>query len=160
MNSLIHSPIGLFHLLTAVAALVLGTVVIALQKGSKLHRLLGYAYFYSMLTMNGSAFFLYNLFGVFGPFHVAALLSLATLIAGMVPAIRRKPENGWLRLHGTFMFFSVVGLYAALFAEILTRIPGKPFFTTVGLVTIAVTLAGAIIFNLLRNSWFRGTNSN
>ena len=74
------------HIGTAVSALVFGLCVLLVRKGTRLHKQLGYAYFFNMLGLNISALFIYQLTGHFGPFHGAALASLLTLIAGFVPA--------------------------------------------------------------------------
>jgi uncharacterized membrane protein len=79
---------GFVHIALAVAALASGLAVALLPKGTRRHRLLGRVYVASMLGLNLTALAIYNLFGVFGPFHVAALISLATVAAGWVPALR------------------------------------------------------------------------
>jgi hypothetical protein len=40
-----------------------------------------------MLFLNLTALSIYHLFGRFGPFHVASVISLATICAGFVPAV-------------------------------------------------------------------------
>jgi hypothetical protein len=86
-----------------------------------MHVRFGYAYAGMMFILNASAFLIYDLFGSFGPFHWAALISLSTLIAGLVPAFFRWPEKNWLELHYEFMNWSIVGLYAAFWSETFTR---------------------------------------
>lgn len=153
MDNLIHSTTGLVHVLTAIAAMVAGTLVLLIKKGTRIHRLWGYLYFYLMLVMNGTSFLMYGLLGTFGPFHVAALFSLATLLAGFVPVIRRKPHSKWLMQHFTFMYFSIVGLYAAFASETLTRIPKTPFFTMVILASLLITAIGVVIYKRMRPRW-------
>ncbi len=153
MATLVHSTTGLIHLLTALGAMVIGTVVLIIRKGTRTHRFFGYLYFYLMLIMNGTAFMLYSLFGTFGPFHVAALASLITVLLGLIPAIKRKP--GWLQPHLTFLYYSIVGLYAALASETLTRIPKSPFFTVVIIASVAVTVLGVIIFKIMKPLWLK-----
>ena len=153
MATLVHSTTGLIHLLTALGAMVIGTVVLIIRKGTRTHRFFGYLYFYLMLIMNGTAFMLYSLFGTFGPFHVAALASLITVLLGLIPAIKRKP--GWLQRHLTFLYYSIVGLYAALASETLTRIPKSPFFTVVIIASVAVTVLGVIIFKIMKPLWLK-----
>ncbi|HRX01472.1 MAG TPA: hypothetical protein P5280_18410, partial [Cyclobacteriaceae bacterium] len=86
---------------------------------------------------------------------VAAIISLLTLLGGMIPIFFRKKITAWQRVHGTFMYYSVVGLYAAFFSEILTRIPGQSFSGMVILASVAVTIIGVILFNKLKSRWFR-----
>ena len=156
MDTLVHSTTGLIHLLTAIAAMVVGTWVLIIRKGTRIHRMLGYFYLYLMLTMNGTAFMLYGLFGTFGPFHVAAVFSLVTLLLGIVPVIRQKP--GWFMRHFTFMYFSIIGLYAAFASESLTRIPSTPFFTMVILASVTITLIGVIVYYRMRPKWVKTFN--
>jgi len=157
--NLIHSTTGFFHVATALGAMVLGTLVLVRKKGTPFHRFLGYGYFYSMLAMNISSFALTGLTGSFGPFHVAAVSSLLTLIAGIIPAIRRKPARKWIMIHGTFMYFSVVGLYAAFFSELFTRIPHQPFYTMVFMATAGVTIAGTLLYIKWKPKWLAQFNS-
>lgn len=133
--------------------MVIGTLVLLLPKGTRTHRFLGYLYFYLMIVMNGTAFMIYGLFGTFGPFHVAALASFATLMAGFIPVLRRKPANKWLILHFTFMYFSIVGLYAAFASEALTRIPKSPFFTMVIFASLTITGIGVMFYIKIRPRW-------
>lgn len=51
------------------------------------------------------------------------------------------------------MYWSVIGLYAALVSEIVTRIPGVNFGLMVGLGTAAVMLVGWIVFLKNSRSW-------
>ncbi|HEU4744803.1 MAG TPA: DUF2306 domain-containing protein [Anaerolineales bacterium] len=81
------------HIGTAVAALIFGVCVFLTRKGTRLHKQLGYAYFFNMPGLNISALFIYRLTGHFGPFHGAALASLLTLMAGFSAAYRRGA--GW-----------------------------------------------------------------
>lgn len=153
MRQIVFSEIGLVHLIVSILALIFGTLVLMLEKGTKRHKQIGYAYFVSMLGVIGTAFMIYRLFGRFGVFHITALISLVTLSAGMIPAILRKPVNNWFRLHYGFMFWSVIGLYAAFAAETLVRVPQTPFFGMVGIATFIVILFGAIIFGIYKKKW-------
>ena len=81
------------HIGTAVAALIFGVCVFLTRKGTRLHKQLGYAYFFNMPGLNISALFIYRLTGHFGPFHGAALASLLTLMAGFSAAYRMGA--GW-----------------------------------------------------------------
>ncbi|HEX8907033.1 MAG TPA: DUF2306 domain-containing protein [Longimicrobiaceae bacterium] len=146
------SPLGWLHLAAALAALAAGAWVLLRPKGTALHRRVGWAYAASMLLLNGTALLIYRLTRVFGPFHVAALVSLATLVAGVVPAWRRRPPGAWVERHYFFMAYSYLGLVAAAFAETATRLPvarafaGGPtaaFWATVAAVSAAIFAAGA-----------------
>jgi hypothetical protein len=101
-----------------------------------------------------TALMIYRLTGTFGPFHVAALVSLATVIVGIIPAWRRRPVDKWLDRHYFWMAYSYLGLVAAAFAETATRVPalqasaGGPtplFWTAVVIVLVAVFVVGSRI---------------
>lgn len=149
-----HDELGLVHLISALLSVLLGTVILAARKGTLLHKTVGYAYVLSMLTVNITAFFMYHLFGGFGIFHVAALVSLITLLCGIIPAIRKSPKN-WRVYHFIWMYWSVLGLYAAFASELLTRIPKTPFFGMVGIATGAIMLIGAIGFRINKKKWLK-----
>jgi len=159
MQSIVHSPVGLLHLAASCAALILGLAILCLQKGTARHKRMGYAYVVSMLTVNGTAFLIYQLWGRFGVFHWFAVLSLLTLLAGILPLflVRERPRAR--SLHLSFMYWSVIGLYSALVAEIMVRIPHALFRGNFGL-AINVSIfslmgLGGVLFGYLRQKWHR-----
>lgn len=116
-----HSTVGLVHLLSAFVAMVTGAIVLLSTKGGLFHKRAGYVYVAAMLVLNATAFMIYHLFGHFGPFHALAIVSLTGIVGGMLPMLFRRRITGWIYLHYYFMNWSVVGLYAAFWAETLTR---------------------------------------
>jgi len=149
MENIISSPIGLIHTIFASIAVITGAIVILNNKGTQFHKKVGYVYVISMLIMNATAFGIYRLFGGFGVFHVLALLSLFALLGGMYPILNRKKVKDWYIKHLEVMSWSVVGLYAALAAEIGVRFFEKEmFFPIVGISSGLITTIGAI---LIRN---------
>jgi uncharacterized membrane protein len=153
MHHLVYSTWGLAHLLAAVLSLLLGTAVLALPKPGKLHRRLGYGYVGSLAVMLSTSFAIYRQYYGLGIFHFAALLSAATLLAGMVPLWRRQPGRHWLHWHYGFMYLSVLELYVALVAEGLVRVPGLAFWEVAGASLAVVLLPGAALFGRLRRQW-------
>lgn len=152
--------VGWVHLIASIIALVLGTISLALTKGTALHKKIGYGYAVSMLILLITAFMLYNLFGRWGIFHWAAVVSSLTLAAGMLPILMRS--KNYLAHHLSFMYWSVMGLYGAFAAEIMVRIPriivehglpNKTFFimTSIG-VALVMGIAG-FCFSKLSNKW-------
>ena len=117
MESYQFDTIGLAHFGFAILSMILGALIIFIRKGGSIHRILGYLYFFGMIGLNVTALMIYKLFGFFGPFHVFAVISLATTVAGFIPAYVKKPKNTWLEYHYEFMNWSVVGLYAAFWSE-------------------------------------------
>ncbi|MFC4252782.1 DUF2306 domain-containing protein [Sinimarinibacterium flocculans] len=135
-------PIATIHVLFSVLAIAVGVVIFSIRRGTPVHRRLGYVYIGAMLALNGSALMLYARDGSFGPFHIAALLSLATLTAGAVPVMLRRPRGGWLPLHWELMSWSFVGLIAAAVAEAVFRIPGIAYWPSIITGTLAVFVGG------------------
>jgi uncharacterized membrane protein len=136
--------LGLFHTVCALVALGSGAAVLLRRKGTRSHRRIGRVYVGSMLMLNVTALMIYRLFGGFGPFHVAAVASLLTVVAGIVPAVRRKPAN-WVEHHYAWMTWSYVGLCAAGISEVATRVPGFGFWWAVLIGTFAVIGIGAVL---------------
>lgn len=138
------NALGWFHMVCALTALGSGAVVLLRRKGTRAHRRTGWVYVGSMLALNVTALMIYRLFGGFGPFHAAAVASLATVLAGIVPAVRRKPAN-WVDHHYAWMTWSYVGLCAAAVSEVATRTPGFRFWWAVLAGTVAVVAIGGLL---------------
>ena len=167
-ENLITGQVGLIHLITSILALFFGTLVLATKKGTLLHKRMGYAYTGSMFLLLVTAFMLYNLFGRFGIFHWAAVVSSLTLIGGMIPMILKKPKS-YISMHFNFMYWSVFGLYGAASAEVLTRIPkviedgGVPnhvFYNMVGLAVFITMGLGYFIMWRKKRAWNRFDQAN
>lgn len=137
--------ISWLHMATAIIAMVAGLFVLLQTKGTRRHRRIGYLYVVSLVTLNVSSFFIFKLTGRFSPFHVAAFLSLATVIAGFLPVYWRRPAQGWLVLHLQFMAWSYIGLLAAAASELAVRIPESPFWWAVIASSAVIFMAGAVI---------------
>jgi uncharacterized membrane protein len=141
-----HSTIGLIHLLSALLAMAAGAVVFLNRKGGLLHKRIGYLYTMLMLVVNVTAFFIFRVTGSFGTFHWLALVSLTALLGGMGPVLARKRISGWIYWHYYFMSWSVVGLYAAFWAETFTRLlPMSRFWPAVVVATAATMLVGSFL---------------
>ncbi len=157
------STLGVVHLVASVASIMLGAIILAQSpKGGRQHRQLGWAYVVAMLMVNGTAFLIYRLFGGFGPFHVAAIISLTGIVAGVLAGRRarvaRLANQQFLRsnrveVHYWWMTFSYVGLVAALASEAITRVPalraigggGAMFGAAVGGATALVFAIGSYL---------------
>lgn len=143
---IVHSLFGLVHTILAVAAMVFGSVVLLRPKGDKRHVRIGYAYFWSMIFMNLTAFGIYN-FGGFSLFHGFAIFSLLTLAAGVYPAVKRS--MGWYPRHYYFMSWSVVGLYCAFWSEVGTRLLDMQYFWwAVMLASLLTAGIGAVVIQV------------
>ncbi len=135
--------LGLTHFATALLALSSGAVVVFGRKGTRFHRNLGRVYFGSMLALNISALSIYDLFGGFGAFHFAALVSLVTVVLGVRSAWMRHAN--WRFSHAYWMSWSYVGLVAAAVAESATRYLKFDFGLTVAIASLMVFVIGAML---------------
>ena len=153
MGKIIGDEIGLVHLISSCFALIFGTYILIAKKGTKQHIKIGYLYVISMIILILTAFMIYRLFNGWGIFHYTTLLSLITIALGMIPIWIKKPVNKWKYLHFSFMYWSVIGLYAAFSAEILARIPKTPFFGMVGIATGGIMLIGGVFFGINKDKW-------
>jgi hypothetical protein len=113
-----------------------------------------------MIILNITAFMIYRLFGKFGIFHWFAILSFLTLVLGIYPVLVKNFKN-YLLVHFNYMYWSVVGLYCAFCAEILTRIPfiydlpnKRQLFGILTSVSIFIVMTIAtIIFVKMKPKW-------
>lgn len=117
------SATGWIQTILAIAALLTGAGNLLRPKGTTVHRWLGRGFAVSMAGLNLSALTIYRLTSHFDTFHVLALLSLATLAAGVVPVLLHRPRGYWLGLHYFAIGLAYAGLCAALFNELLARVP-------------------------------------
>ncbi len=144
-----NDALGHLHMYAAIAALVLGAVVLARRKGDIAHRLLGLSYVFAMLATNATALVMYEFTGGPNFFHVAAAVSLITsagaLVAIVVYAGTRAPKA--LETHIELMSWSYFGVVLAAIAEVFTRGLGpqidslETFWT---LFSISMAVSGAV----------------
>lgn len=158
---MVNQVIALFHIVNSTLALVFGFCIFLLAKGTRSHKFFGYGYVISMALLNISAMFIYNLTGRMGPFHIAAIFSFFTLVAGFFPAWRRKPAKFWLEYHYQFMCWCYAGLVAAALSEVLTRLPSSPFWTAVAASSFLVFLVSGWLISRhdpreLARDYFKG----
>lgn len=162
LTNLISGPIGLVHLIASLLAMLTGMFVLLTTKGTTQHKKVGYWYAASMLTLNLTAFMIYRLYGKFAIFHWLAVVSCLTLFAGLYPIFRRTGSDYLLR-HFSFMYWSVIGLYAAFMAETFVRLPrlvlrpdGSPntiFYKMVGYAVGLTLCIGVFCFIKLKPKW-------
>jgi uncharacterized membrane protein len=160
MDNIVSGATGLIHLIVSIIALITGLVVLITTKGTKRHKQIGYIYAISMVILNITAFMIYKLFGKFGIFHWFAVVSCLTLLLGIYPVLVKNFKN-YLLVHFNYMYWSVVGLYCAFCAEILTRIPfiydlpnkRQLFGILTGVSIFIVMTIATIIFAKMKPKW-------
>lgn len=153
MYDFVKSSLGWFHLITALLAMLAGAFVLATRKGTKQHKQVGYIYVFSMLLVCGSAMGIYRLTGTFGIFHITAIVGFLTLAGGIIPMLMKNINRKYKAVHIWFMYYSVLGLYAAFASELIVRIPDKPFYTMVGVATGSIFLIGTIFILKKEKVW-------
>ncbi len=168
MHNFVTGANGWIHLLASILALATGAMVLAATKGTQKHKQTGYVYAASMVVVNVTAFMIYRLFGGFGIFHALAIVSGLTLVGGLYPLYSKK--GNYLITHFSFMYWSVIGLYGALVAEVFSRLPrmvldadGRPmtiFYQFIGIGTAMVMGAGVYGFIKYRPVWTKQFGEN
>jgi uncharacterized membrane protein len=153
MYDFVNSSLGWFHLATALLAMLTGAFVLATRKGTKRHKQVGYIYVMSMILVCASAMGIYRLTGTFGIFHVTAIVGFLTLAGGMIPMFMKNLERKYKAVHVWFMYYSVLGLYAAFASELSVRIPDRPFYTMVGIATGTIFSVGTIFILKKEKVW-------
>lgn len=153
MNYFFNDTIGLIHLVSSIFALIFGTMVLVQKKGTKKHKRIGYFYVMSMVILLITSFLIYRMFNGFGMFHYAAFFAALNLFLGMIPIWTKRPKINWKFYHLNFMYWSVIGLYMALAAELTTRIPETPFFGMVYTSSGLVLLLGFLLYFKKLNDW-------
>lgn len=159
MAEIYTGSIGLIHVISSCSALFFGSLILFTKKGTSRHRKMGYAYVFSMLVLLTTALMIYRLFNGWGIFHYFALLSLLTILLGMLPLWAKTSRSNAIYFHFIFMYWSVIGLYAAFASEVLTRIPKTPFFNMIGLATGIIMLLGGVYFKIKKKSWLATMNT-
>ncbi|MES2574735.1 MAG: DUF2306 domain-containing protein [Bacteroidota bacterium] len=162
MEQIVSGTTGLIHLIVSIIALITGLAVLVMTKGTKKHKRVGYIYAISMILLNVTAFMIYKVYGKFGLFHWLAVGSCLTLFAGLYPVLTKSGKN-YLLKHFNFMYWSVVGLYTALMAEIFSRLPkiiltdtGNPttaFYNGVGIGIGVVTTIAILFYIKYKPKW-------
>ncbi len=129
-----ESLVALGHVAAAVSALVLGAVVILREKGTSSHRMFGGGYVALLLAVNVAALLLHRE-ATFGVFHVLSLVSLVTVLVGVVPMVIGPRSPATIARHAYLMVWSYAGLVAAGVGQLgASRLDGSPLmvFAVIG----------------------------
>lgn len=168
-GNFITSQTGLIHFIFSMLALLLGTAVLVMNKGTQKHKLIGKLYVYSMLVVLITAFMTYRLFGTWGIFHWTAVVSTLTILLGLIPIRIKRPAKNYVMLHFSFMYWSVIGVYGAFVSETLVRMPkvviesgfpNKIFYNMIGIGMAIVMGLGVFYFIKLKPKWEAQFNVN
>ena len=161
-GNFITSDTGMIHFVSSILALLLGTLILVLNKGTTKHKIIGRLYALTMLVVLITAFMTYRLFGTWGIFHWTAVISSLTLICGLIPILTKRPTNNYISLHFSFMYWSIMGVYGAFVSETLVRmpkvvvesgIPNRFFYYMTGIGTAIVMGLGVYFFLKNKPKW-------
>jgi uncharacterized membrane protein len=100
------------HLVAAVSALLVGSVVLLLPKGTSTHRTIASVYVLALVFVDVAALSLHRE-DAFGVFHALAVVSLGTIAVGLAPLLLGKRSATAITTHAYCMTWSYAGLVAA-----------------------------------------------
>jgi uncharacterized membrane protein len=106
-------------------SLVLSILLLAINKESRLHRLLGRVFVPCLVVLNVSALVI-KVHG-FTFFHYLAIASLVIAMFGMIPLMLERTQRS-MDLHITCMYASIVAVFTGGVTEALVRIPVFPYY--------------------------------
>lgn len=156
LTPLIDAPLPVqIHAFAAIAALLLGAVVLFRRKGTPLHKAMGRVWAALMLVTAGSAIFIneIRLIGPFSPIHIFSVVTFVGLAYGI-----REIRRGNVRAHRSTM--QALYFFALILAGAFTLLPSRRMHDVLfgaeagwkpSLIAIALALtASAAIFVRLR----------
>ena len=108
-----------------------------------------------MFGLNVTALLIDRVFGSFGAFHMLSLINLSLLLTGFGAVLLQRPQKVWLDYHYYFMGCSYVGLMAATATEVMVRVVRWRFALAVVVPTIAVTVLGGFLVQVLKRGTMR-----
>ena len=108
------------HVATVIPALFIGTLLLALRKGTPLHKALGRLWALLMMATALASFGLHGLTGGIGPIHIFSVITLVS-----IPLAIWRARAGDIRGHRRAMLGPYIGLLGAgLFAFLPGRLLG------------------------------------
>lgn len=114
----VHKWMGYFSLLLSI-------LLLAVNKESRAHRLLGRVFVPCLVVLNVSALVI-KVHG-FTFFHYLAIASLIIAVVGMLPLMFARTQRS-MDLHITCMYASIVAVFTGGVTEALVRIPIFPYY--------------------------------
>lgn len=139
------SPLGIFHTIVGVAAIVAGLIGIVRAGKIDLDRLTGKTYFYCTLVTSLTALGIYK-HGGFNPGHGLSIIVILLLSAAYFLHSRRKGNNRSRYFENFFLSFSFFLSWVPTVNETLTRVPvGHPLAKDITDPLIGKTLAFILV---------------
>ena len=131
------------HLVAAVSALLVGSVVLLLPKGTPTHRRIATFYVLALVLVNVAALSLHRE-NAFGVFHALAVASLVTIAVGLSPLLLGKSSPRVIATHGYCMTWSYAGLVAAGCGQLTVTVRQDAGAWVVPVVIVAVLSVGGV----------------
>ncbi len=128
------------HLVAAVTALLVGSVVLVLPKGTPTHRTIATVYVVSLVLVDVAALSLHRE-DTFGVFHALAVVSLGTLGVGLAPLLLGKRSALAIATHAYCMTWSYAGLVAAGCGQLAVTVGGQDIGSGVVPIVIGAVLS-------------------
>jgi uncharacterized membrane protein len=123
------TPVILAHLFTALGALVVGGIALALRKGSALHKAFGRIWVGLMLSTTLISFGIQRS-GSFSPIHILSVVTLVGVSAAVFAAMRGRIKAHRRGMLATYISLAVTGAFALLPGRLL----GNAVLGSVGLI--------------------------
>ena len=108
------------HAITALVAVIMGSIQLISAKGTKQHQVLGYLWVSMMMYVSISSFFIseIQLWGAFSPIHLLSIWTLCSLVMAVYYA-----RQGNIRQHKIWMV--LLYILALLVTGLFTLWPGR-----------------------------------
>jgi len=116
----------LIHTLASITALITGGMIFFNNKGTGLHRKIGYIYASSMVIVLVTSFFIFQLFDGFGVYHACSIVSGITLMIGLYFPLFKRSFPKWVEHHMVWMSYSYIGLVMAGGSHLFPIFPEWP----------------------------------
>ena len=115
------------HAITALVAVIMGSIQLISAKGTKQHQVLGYLWVSMMMYVSISSFFIseIQLWGAFSPIHLLSAWTVVTLCTGIYFA-----RTGNIKVHQLNMqlLYGLSLILTGLFTLLPNRVMGQMLF--------------------------------
>ena len=142
-----EQAVALGHLVAAVSALLVGSVVLVLPKGTPTHRTIAAIYVLALVLVDVAALSLHRE-DTFGVFHALAVVSLGTIGVGLAPLLLGKRSAMAIATHAYCMTWSYAGLVAAGCGQLAVTVGGQDVrpWVVPGVIGAVLSIGAVAIF--------------
>jgi uncharacterized membrane protein len=151
------STLSIVHVLVGLAAVIIGSVVLARSKGDARHKLLGWVYVGCLMT-SLTAIIIRGLAHPV-PFHGYAAAILGGIIVAILMSRRRDRVASWRAWHASLMSLSMLGAFVAIGGVVggvaLGVGKGPAYYRMFNAVIVCFTAVGLWVINRRPVIWGR-----